>query len=248
MDYTNVYDQKYYIDRQNDEYEYESSTGSISIKKKRVSNVNVYMAHLTFKKYSRFKTYYNSTATTSKASATNNAIFCVNGSAAKINGSGEMHNGTIPDFSAEKYCTPALYSQKTGLLMAGFEGPYKNMKLKDIRDQKIATDTFGFGAAFLKDGKNISAKGGSRRPRTFIGTNEKPGDIWICVSEGDGVNGGGSGLTNYECSDILLGLGCSLGYPLDGGGSSSMVFQDTLINTPTGGKERSGIGDFIYFV
>ena len=248
MDFTNVYDAKYYCDRQKDEYEYESTTGSISITKKRVSNVNVYMAHLTFNKYDRFKTYYHATATTSQASKNTDAIFCVNSSAAKANGSGEMHDGVIPSFSAEKYCTPALYSQKTGMVIEGFGGPYANMKLKDIKQKGIATDTFGFGKAFLKDGKNTSGTGGSRRPRTFIGTNGKAGDIWICVAEGDGVNGGGSGLTSYECADVLKGLGCTLGYPLDGGGSSSMVFQGTLLNTPTGGKERSGIGDFIYFV
>jgi len=110
MDYSKIFDAKYYCDKERDEYEYESSTGSISITKKKVKNVNVYMAHLTFKKFDRFKTYYHSTATISKAAQNTGAIFCVNSSAAKVNGGGEMHNGVIPDFSAEKYCTPALYS------------------------------------------------------------------------------------------------------------------------------------------
>lgn len=227
---------------------YQSPTGSIIITREKIENVNVYCAHLTFKDYSRFKTYYHPTATTSQAAATTKAIFCVNGSAAKINGSGEMHDRIIPDFSAEKYCTPALYSQDTGLLFPGFGGPYRNMKLKVIRDKGIATDTLGFGNAYLKNGTVTVSQGGSRRPRTFIGTNEKPGDIWICVAEGDGINGGGPGLTGYDCANTLKKLGCTLGYPLDGGGSSTMVFQGELLNTPSEkGVERGRIGDFMYF-
>lgn len=227
---------------------YQSKTGSIEITKEKIENVNVYIAHLIFTDYTRFKTVYHSTATTSQAANYVNAIFCVNGSAAKINGSGEMHDRIIPDFSAEKYCTPALYSQDTGLLFQGFNGPYRNMKLKTIRDKGIATDTFGFGNAFLKDGEVINSQGGTRRPRTFIGTNEKPGDIWLCVSEGDCINNNGPGLTHYECAKILQSKGCTLGYPLDGGGSSTMVFQGEVLNTPSEkGVERGWIGDFVYF-
>lgn len=226
---------------------YTSPTGTITIEKQVISKVNVYMAHLVFKDYTRFKTFYNASATTSKAAVLTSAILCVNGSAAKINGSGEMHDGLIPDFSLGKYCTPALYSQKTGKLFPGFNSSYANMKLVDIRDKGIATDTFGFGNAFLKDGKVLGNNTGSKRPRTFIGTNEKAGDIWICVAEGDGVNGGGAGLNSYECATILKNKGCTLGYPLDGGGSSTIVFQGKRLNTLTGGVERGSIGDFVYF-
>ena len=248
MNYELVFDPALVCDKQNNIYFYEDSTCSISITKQVLANVNVYMAHLVFADYHRFKTYYHASATTSQAAGALGAIFCVNGSAAKINGSGEMHDGVIPDFSAEKYCTPALYSQYTGLLFPGFGGPYANTKLKTLRDKKIATDTLGFGKAFLKDGAIIASQGSSRRPRTFIGTNETPGDIWICVAEGDGINGGGAGFSAYECAETLKNLGCTLGYPLDGGGSTTMVFNNQLINTPSEkGVERGYIGDFIYF-
>lgn len=227
---------------------YESSTGSIVITRETYQNVNVYIAHLTFSDYTRFKTYYHASATTSKAAALTNAILCVNGSAEKLNGGGEMHDKVIPDFSITKSCTPALYSQYTGKLMHGFGSPYENWSLVRIRDEKIATDTLGFGYAFLKNGKVTCSQGGSRRPRSFIGTNERPGDIWICVSEGDGINGGGAGLTGYECASILKEKGCTLGYPMDGGGSSTMVFQSEVLNTPSEkGKERGYIGDFVIF-
>lgn len=225
---------------------YSSPTGSIIITKDKVQNVNVYCAHLTFSDYTRFKTFYNASATASKAAALTNAIFCVNGSAEKINGGGEMHDRVIPDFSISKSCTPALYSQDNGKLFAGFGSKYANWSLMRIRDEKIATDTLGFGNAFLKDGQITCSQGGSRRPRSFIGTNEKPGDIWICVSEGDGINGGGTGLTGYECAQILKQKGCTLGYPMDGGGSSTMVFNGKVLNTPSeNGKERGYIGDFV---
>ena len=227
---------------------YTSPSGSIVITKEKYQNVNVYAAHLTFTDYSRFKTIYHASATTSKAAALTNAIFCVNGSAEKLNGGGEMHDRIIPDFSITKSCTPALYSQDTGRLFAGFGSKYENWSLVRIRDEKIATDTLGFGNAYLKNGQVIGSQGGSRRPRTFIGTNEKPGDIWICVAEGDGINGGGAGLTGYDCATILKSKGCTLGYPMDGGGSSTMVFQGEVLNTPSEkGKERGYIGDFVYF-
>lgn len=227
---------------------YSSPSGSIVITKERVQNVNVYCAHLTFTNYMRFKTIYHPSATASRAAALVGAIFCVNGSAEKLNGGGEMHDRDIPSFSAGKSCTPALYSQDTGKLLQGFGSQYENLSLETIRDRKIATDTLGFGYHFLKDGKLTGSQGGSRRPRTFIGTNGKPGDIWICVSEGDGINGGGAGLTSYECAQILQSKGCMLGYPMDGGGSSTMVFQGKLVNTPSEkGVERGYIGDFVYF-
>lgn len=233
---------------EDNKYKYESKTGTIEIFKEKYCNVNVYAAHLQFTDYTRFKTFYHPSATTSHAAALTGAVFCINGSAAKINGSGQMHDGVVPDFSINKVCTPGLYNQKTGMIIQGFGSKYANMRLTDIFKQGIATDTFGFGPAYLVNGKVGSNNGGSRRPRTFIGTNEKPGDIWLVVSEGDAINGNGPGLTGYECAKYLQSKGCTLGYPLDGGGSSTMWFKGELINTPSEkGKERGYIGDFMYF-
>ena len=209
--------------------------------------VNVYLAHLTFTDYKQFGTYYHPSATASQAAPILGAVFLVNGSAAKINGSGEMHQGVIPEFSANKYCTPGLYDNKTGRLFAGWGTSYQNMKLSALRDLGVATDTLGFGNAILRNGEIKVSSGGSRRPRTFIGTNEQPGDIWVCVAEGDRVNGNGPGLTHYECAEILKQKGCTLGFPLDGGGSSTMVYNGKVLNSPSEGAERGYVGDFIFY-
>ena len=108
----------------------------------------------------------------------------------------------------------------------------------------IATDTFQFGPAFLKDGVVKGSNGGSRRPRTFIGTSGAPGDIWICVAEGDWRDGVSAGLTGYECAAYLASKGCTFGLPLDGGGSSEMMFQGRIL---TAGAERGGLNDFVFF-
>ena len=229
---------------------FSDDTATVEILSERVNNVNVYAAHLVFSDYTRFKTCYNSSATTSQMAYAKEAVLCVNGSAALINGSGEMHDGVIPSFSKDKYCPPALYSQKTGKIIQGFGGKYANWKLSTLLEKGICTDTFGFGNALVKNGELCVKESASstRRPRTFIGTNGKPGDIWLVVAEGDGINGGGPGLTHADCGKYLIGKGCTLGYPLDGGGSSTMVFRQKLVNTPSeNGKERGYLGDFIYF-
>ena len=52
-------------------------------------------------------------------------------------------------------------------------------------------------------------------------------------------------LSNYEMGQILEKLGVDIGYNLDGGGSSVMMFDDKLISRPSGGYFRADI-DYIY--
>ena len=226
---------------------YKSETGNIEIFKEFYQKVNVYAAHLQFTNYSRLKTIYHPSYNTSQIAAATGAVFCVNGSAAKLNGLGEVHDGVIPDFCKNCWVSPALYSQKTGKLFPGLDSQY-DMRMSEIVKRGIATDSFGFNHALVRNGKIRPEQGGSRRPRTWVGTNEKPGDIWLVVAEGDGINGNGPGLTSYDCAVFLKDRGCTLVYPLDGGGSSTMWFNGRTINTPSEkGRERGFVGDFVFF-
>jgi exopolysaccharide biosynthesis protein len=56
-----------------------------------------------------------------------------------------------------------------------------------------------------------------------------------------------NGISLQEAQNILLAKGCTYARALDGGGSSSLVFENTLINVPAvSGKERA-VADFVYF-
>ena len=83
-------------------------------------------------------------------------------------------------------------------------------------------------------------------PRTAIGVYE-PGHYILLVS--DGRTKESKGLTLYELAEFLQELGVTTAYNLDGGGSSTMVFQGEIVNNPTtnGRKitERS-VSDIVY--
>lgn len=46
-------------------------------------------------------------------------------------------------------------------------------------------------------------------------------------------------------TQILLDKGCRIGFNLDGGGSSVMLFQGKVVNRPSDGEQREN-ADYIY--
>ena len=76
-------------------------------------------------------------------------------------------------------------------------------------------------------------------------TSGYPGDIWIVVSEGRNADGESAGLTYRQCARLLGEKGCIFGVPLDGGGSSTMVFQGKVLNSAKAGQRS--VVDFVYF-
>ena len=86
----------------------------------------------------------------------------------------------------------------------------------------------------------------ARHPRTFIG--EVPRDdgyLEYIIIVADGRRPDSAGLTNYQEALILKEKGCNIGYNLDGGGSSEMIFDGRILNIPSDGQERYD-HDFIY--
>jgi exopolysaccharide biosynthesis protein len=78
---------------------------------------------------------------------------------------------------------------------------------------------------------------GTRHPRTILG-NFGNGDIFFWVIDGR-QPGWSRGATLEEIQIKLLELGVIDAYNLDGGGSSTMVFNGRLINQPSDGRERA---------
>ena len=107
------------------------------------------------------------------------------------------------------------------------------------------TDSFCFGPPILSGGEIKAGSDTSRAQRTFIGTNGNAGDIWLVVSDGRYNDGKSAGLTYREMAAYLQSKGCTFGVPLDGGGSSTMVFQGKVLNAANG--TQRAVVDFVYF-
>ena len=125
---------------------------------------------------------------------------------------------------------------------------FQNQRLTSLVNSGRITDTFNFckESVYINNGVLASNRwGDSRAQRTFMGTNGKAGDIWLCVSDGRYNDGESAGLTYLECGQYLQTKGCIFALPLDGGGSSTMVFEGEVLNAEKG-HERAVV-DFVYF-
>ena len=84
--------------------------------------------------------------------------------------------------------------------------------------------------SFSSTGRIISAN-----PRTAIGYYE-PGHYCLVVVDGRGES---AGITLPDLSQLFYDLGCTAAYNLDGGNSSIMVWNNAVINEPSGGGRES---------
>lgn len=115
-----------------------------------------------------------------------------------------------------------------------------------------AMHILSFGPALVVDGEiavteaDEVGKAMTDNPRTAIGM-IAPGHYVLIVS--DGRTRESEGLTLKELAEFMQALGVTVGYNLDGGGSSTMVFMGEVVNNPTtnGRKitERS-VSDIVY--
>lgn len=82
-------------------------------------------------------------------------------------------------------------------------------------------------------------------PRTLIGQKKDGTHIWV-VADGRGKNDS-TGLTADQSAQVMLDLGCHVAMNCDGGGSSTMVVNGKVKNSPTDGSERSVSSAFIIY-
>lgn len=117
--------------------------------------------------------------------------------------------------------------------------------------------TLSFGPGLVRDGAviagidsveidtnvgNHSVQG--EQPRTGIGMIAANHYVFVAV---DGRSAGYSrGVTMSEFAKIFVDLGATVAYNLDGGGSTTMVFNGTLVNNPLGKGQERGTSDILY--
>ena len=76
-----------------------------------------------------------------------------------------------------------------------------------------------------------------RGPRTAVGQRADGGIVLLTT---DGRQPGFSvGMTNFELAQALVRFGAVRGMGLDGGGSSTLAFEGTVLNSPSDGRERA---------
>jgi exopolysaccharide biosynthesis protein len=129
-----------------------------------------------------------------------------------------------------------------------YDGTMKTYSSQEFDvDQAIkdgAWQAWSFGPALLDDNGNSKtdfiADGHVMEvnPRSAIGYYE-PGHYCMVVVDGR-QSGYSSGMTLSGLSELFHKLGCTAAYNLDGGKSSAMTFDDSLVNQPSqGGREVS---------
>lgn len=192
----------------------------------------------------------NITELTSQIAAENNAVFAVNGDYYGFRDTGiVIRNGVVyrdvpareslvfyTDGSVEIYDETTTSADE--LVAAG------------------AWNTLSFGPAIVADGAvvdgideveidtnvgNHSIQGS--HPRTAVGVIDENHLVFVVVDGRD--EGYSRGATMTELADIMLGLGATTAYNLDGGGSSTMYVDGEVINQPSNGGERA-TSDILY--
>lgn len=228
---------------------------SIEITEYREYNTTIYVADIRLSSAEYLKTALakgiygkNVTQKTSETAEDNGAILAINGD---YYGSQErgyvLRNGIL-------YRNAADRNQEDLVI-------YKDGSFEIITESEIPADTLAkngaeqilsFGPALIIDGeisvtKNEEVgKAMASNPRTAVGIVDELHYVFV-VS--DGRTSESKGLSLFQLAEFMMSLNVKTAYNLDGGGSSTMVFNGKIINNPTTGgnsiKERS-VSDIVY--
>ena len=76
-----------------------------------------------------------------------------------------------------------------------------------------------------------------RHPRTAIGFSQDSTKLYLVAVDGRQPHSAGMNL--HELADLMIEIGVHYGLNLDGGGSTTMVVRDSVMNIPSDGKERA---------
>lgn len=238
------------------ENSYDDGVLTIRLTDYRQYDTTIHVADVTLSDLSRLRTALakntygkNITQKTSAMAAQNHAILAINGDYYGARNKGYVIRGGVmyrrTPTSAD---TEDLVIWEDGSFSVVREGDYTAKELFDLG----AKEVLSFGPGLISDGRNTAdinsevKRERTDNPRTAIAMIE-PGHYLFVVA--DGRTAENKGLSLYELGEFLLSLGAQEAYNLDGGGSSTMVFNGKVVNVPTAnGKkitERS-VSDIVY--
>ena len=226
------------------------SDGNISIKLNEytVSGTVVHVAEVKADSAEYLKTAFaqgsygkNVTAATSDIAAGVNAILAINGDYYGAQEKGYViRNGKL-------YRSTAVSGRED--LVIYKDGSFGIINESEVTAEQLiakgAVQTLSFGPALIENG-NVSVdsddevgRAMSSNPRTAIGI-KSDGTYFFVVS--DGRTDESEGFSLLQLAEFMKELGAETAYNLDGGGSSTMVFNGSVVNTPTGGGIGNGSG------
>ena len=234
---------------------YQDENISITLSQYTENETMIYVADVVLSSAQYLKTAFandtygkNVTAKTSEIAAANNAILAVNGDFYGTHNSGYVIRNGVLYRDIPRADTDFLCIMADGSFFLTTSDEYSAQELLDMG----AWQCFMFGPRLIENGivtvdeNSEVARAMASNPRTAIGIVD---DLHYLFVVSDGRTSESDGLSLSELASFMRGLGAQTAYNLDGGGSSTMVFNGSLINNPTTSgrsiKERS-VSDIVY--
>lgn len=235
---------------------YKDETITIQLKEYRENETTIYVADITLTDPADLQTAFaedtfgkNITETTSNIAEAKNAILAINGDFYGAQNSGYViRNGVLYRDTLRSASQEDLVIYKDGSMKIIQEG--------DITAKQLLEDgalqVLSFGPGLISEGEVIVTsedevgKAMASNPRTAIGVIDTNHYVMV-VS--DGRTDESEGLTLYQLANFMESLGVSTAYNLDGGGSSTMVFQGEIMNQPVSNRSNTGersVSDIVY--
>lgn len=234
---------------------YSDGNISITLTEYREHDTTIYVADVQVSSAEYLKTAFaknaygkNITDKTSEIAEDAGAILAINGDYYGAREKGYVIRNGVLYRSASSSSQEDLVINKDGSFDIITEKSVSAQSLLDAGAQQVLS----FGPALVVDGKvsvtedEEVGKAMSSNPRTAIGIVDELHYLFV-VS--DGRTNASEGLSLRELAEFMQSLGADIAYNLDGGGSSTMVFNGKVINNPTTNgksiKERS-VSDIVY--
>ncbi len=226
------------------ENSYSDGNVSITIEEIRAYDSTIYVADVVLSSPEYLQTAFansaygrNVTAKTSSIAKNANAILAINGDYYGARESGYViRNGVLYRSKANRNAEDLVIYQ---------DGSFGIINESMISAQALldggAWNVLSFGPALLIDGQIAVEKGDevgrakASNPRTAIGIID---DLHYLFVVSDGRTSASEGLSLLQLGQVLQELGAQTAYNLDGGGSSTMVFQGRIVNNPTTNGKR----------
>lgn len=233
---------------------YSDSKSKITVTQYRAYDSNIYVADVEVTDGTSILSAFanntygrNITDTTSDMAEENNAVLAINGDYYGARQSGYViRNGVV--YRNQGSNGEDMLISKDGTLSFISESDTTTDSLL----QKQAWQVLSFGPVLVENGEVAVTENDevgmamASNPRTAIGTVAKNHYLFV-VS--DGRTSESAGLSLYELANFMKSLGATNVYNLDGGGSSTMVFQGEVVNNPTtnGNKiSERAVSDILY--
>lgn len=227
---------------------YSDANISVTVNGYTVENTQVYVAEVSLASPEYLKTALaqglygkNVTEATSDIAADNDAILAINGDYY-----GAREKGYVIK-NGELYRETAASGQEDLVIYA--DGSFGIISEDEVTAEELLADgavnTLSFGPALVENGEvsvgtnDEVRKAMASNPRTAIGVRADGTYLFVVA---DGRTDESEGLSLYQLAQFMQEQGAVTAYNLDGGGSSTMVFNGNVINNPTGGMAGHGSG------